>query len=91
LLYALERGWGFKGNGKGAKLQTQRVIYTRNELLRPENYDSLLAEMRHETGLPVTRVKVGKIDLIRNSAELTLYYLSVDESNRSATSKGMDE
>jgi hypothetical protein len=91
LLYALERGWGFNRNSNGVKLQKQRVIYACNELLRPENRDSLLAEMCHKTGLPVTRVKVDKINLIENLAELTLYYPSEDESNESTTLEELDE
>lgn len=77
LLFALEKGWGFDKNNKGVvkvKLQTQKIIYPRNDLLRPENYEALLETLRKETGLPIVEIKRGKLDMIENLAELTLLY-----------------
>lgn len=77
LLFVLEKGWGFEKSSKKntqVQLQTQKVIYPRNDLLRPENHDALLEDLRKETGLPVVNVKVDKLDMIENTANLTLLY-----------------
>jgi hypothetical protein len=68
LLFVLERGWGFRFEA------SSRVIYERIELIRPERRAELLADLRARTGLPVRRVAVGRMDFLRDSAELTLYY-----------------
>ena len=38
------------------------------------NYDRLLADLRERTGLPVTHCEVGRIDFLRDVAELKIYY-----------------
>lgn len=68
VLYVLERGWGFRFE------KSSRVSYERIDLIRPERYPELLADLRQRTGLPVTRATVGRIDFLRDTAEITLYY-----------------
>ncbi len=68
VLYVLERGWGFH-------YETRKVItYERIELIRPENEALLLDDLRERTGLPIQRVEVGRLNFLRDSAELTVYY-----------------
>ena len=68
VLFVLERGWGFRFEG------SQRLRYDRVELVKPERYGELLEDLRARTGLPLTRVEVVSLDLLRDSAELKLYY-----------------
>jgi hypothetical protein len=68
LLFALEQEWGFHFSG------SKRVIYDRVELITPANNDHLLADLRERTGLPVDRVEVRRIDFLRDTAELTVFY-----------------
>ncbi len=68
LLFVLEREWGFQ------YFSAKSVRYERLELIRPENHQALLADLRARTGLPVTRVEIGSIDLINDSARLKIYY-----------------
>ena len=68
VLYVLERGWGFHYE------QSQRIAYERIELIRPENHDLLLADLRERTGLPVKRVEIGHINFLKDSADLKIYY-----------------
>lgn len=68
VMYVLEQGWGFHYE------QAQRVSYERIELIRPENYDLLLADLRERTGLPVKRVEIGHINFLKDSADLRIYY-----------------
>jgi hypothetical protein len=68
VLYAGEKQWGCHYD------QRQSVTYERIELIRPENHERLLADLRERTGLPVTRFEIGRIDFLRDVAELQVYY-----------------
>ena len=68
LMYALERGWGFRFE------TSSRINYDRVDLIRPEHREQLLADLRERTGLPVKRVEIGRLDFLRDSAQLKVYY-----------------
>lgn len=68
LLFVLERGWGFHFAG------SKRVTYDRVDLIAPNRRDLLLADLRERTGLAVERVEVRRIDLLHDTAELTVYF-----------------
>lgn len=68
VLYALEQGWGFRYQ------QSKRITYERIELIKPEHEALLLADLRERTGLAIARVEVGRLDFLRDSAELKIYY-----------------
>src|SRR5690606_35239675 len=68
LLFALEKGWGFRFEA------SQRLTYDNLDLIAPEKHSLLVADLQRRTGLPVTRVQLGRIDFLRDSAELTIYY-----------------
>jgi len=68
VLYVLERGWGFK-------YETRKTIaYERIEMIRPENWALLLADLQQRTGLPIQRIEIGKLNFLRDSAEIHIYY-----------------
>jgi hypothetical protein len=68
LLYALEKGWGFHFES------SQKISYERIDLIPPANRELLLADLRERTGLPIKRVSLSRIDFVRDTAELTVYY-----------------
>lgn len=68
LLYVLEREWGFRFEA------SKRIVYDKVELIKPGNTEQLLADLRERTGLPVKRVAVGRIDFLRDVAELRVHY-----------------
>ncbi|MCA9901061.1 MAG: DUF4956 domain-containing protein [Anaerolineales bacterium] len=72
-LFILEREWGFNFE------LSQTVTYERIELIRPENYDLLLADLRERTGLPVKRCEIRDINFLRDSAQIKIYY---DDPNK---------
>jgi hypothetical protein len=68
ILYALENGWGFH-------YETHKnVIYERIDMIRPENWSLLLDDLRQRTGLPINRVEIGRLDFLRDTAEIKIYY-----------------
>ncbi len=68
MLFVLEHEWGFQYE------LSQTVMYERIELIRTENYDLLLDDLRERTGLPIKRCEVSKINFLRDSAEVKIYY-----------------
>ena len=54
--------------------RSQPVFYDNLPLLRPENKDKLIADLSERTGLNVVRVDVVRLDMLRDAADLTVYY-----------------
>lgn len=52
----------------------QTVYYEKIELIKPERYQELLDDLRARTGLYVKRCEVEEIDLLRDTARLTIYF-----------------
>jgi hypothetical protein len=71
VLFVIERGWGFKF------LAHQTIQYEKIELIKPENRQLLLEDLRQRTGHTVTRVKIDGVDFLRDTARIEIYY---DES-----------
>lgn len=80
LLYILEREWGFSFE------LHKRVTYEKIELIPPARRDELIADLQARTGLDITRVEVGRIDFLRDTAELTVYF---DDPAKSARKSGL--
>ncbi len=55
------------------------VQYDRIELIKPERYDELVADLKERTGLDITRVLVGSVDFLRDSALVKIYYKDDDK------------
>jgi hypothetical protein len=68
LLFVLERGWGFHFE------TSKKITYEKIDLITPANYPQLLADLRERTGLLVNRATVGRIDFLRDTAEITIHY-----------------
>lgn len=51
------------------------MLYDRIALIKPECRDELIADIKERTGLNVTRVAVGSVDFLRDSALLKVYYV----------------
>jgi len=72
VLFVLERGWGFHYE------ISKRITYEKIELIRPENRQLLMDDLQQRTGLDITRIEVGRVNFLRDTAELKIYY---DEPN----------
>ncbi len=68
LLYIIEKSWG-------VQYEVNKVIrYEKIELIKPEHYQKLLADLQQRTGLNIKRVEIGGVDFLRDTAQLTIYY-----------------
>jgi hypothetical protein len=52
----------------------QNVQYENIQNIKPENREVLLADLRERTGLNVHRVEIGKIDFLRDTVNVKMYY-----------------
>lgn len=68
VLFVLEQGWAFRVES------SMQLTYERIELITPQNYPHLLADLRERTGLPVTRCEIESINFLRDTALIRLYY-----------------
>lgn len=57
------------------KHESRKVInYEKIELIKPENSLKLKQDLEDRTGLKINRVEVGKIDFLRDTARVNIYY-----------------
>lgn len=57
-------------------VSSKKIIYEKIDLIRPENEAALLADLKNRTGLNITKVEVGTIDFLKDTALLNVYYNS---------------
>jgi len=73
LTYLLENIWLMKH-------ETRKTInYERVDLIKPENYDLMKADLEKRTGLTINRVEVGKIDFLNDTAMVRIYYFADEQ------------
>ena len=54
--------------------ERKNIVYEKIELIKPENKQELIKDLKERTGLPIHEVKVDKIDFLRDTAAVTIYY-----------------
>ena len=54
--------------------QTKSILYEKIDLIKPENEQELIEDLKKRTGLPIVTVKVDKVDFLRDTAQITIYY-----------------
>lgn len=52
----------------------QTIQYDNIDLIKPENYEALLHDLRQRTGLNVHKASVGRVDYLKDSASIKVYY-----------------
>lgn len=70
--YALERIYLLKH-------EIRKVVnYENIELIKPEKRADLIRDLESRTGLSINRVEIGRIDFLRDSARVFIYYFEQD-------------
>ena len=63
------------------KFEASKLVqYDRMDLVKPEHYDELVADLEERLGLKVTKVEVGGVDMLRDMTVLRVYYESDEKS-----------
>ena len=68
IVWGFERIWFLKHES------TKMILYEKIELIKPENYSLLLQDLNARTGLDINRVEIGKINFMRDTAEIKIFY-----------------
>ena len=74
VVYFLEKIWMVENENK------KEIEYERVELIQPGRRDELIRDLKERTKLDITRVEIGRINYIRDTVRLRIYYR--DDSSR---------
>ena len=78
ITYGLEKIWLLKHESR------KTVILEKINLIKPENHGKLLEDLRERTGLDIHRTEIGRIDFLRDTARVRVFYY--DDPNKSYSS-----
>ncbi len=65
----IEYFWSYKHEN------SKTIIYEKIDLIKPQNQKLFIKDLESRTGLKINRVEIGKINFLRDTAEVTIYYL----------------
>jgi hypothetical protein len=68
IIYVMENWW-LQSNEAD-----KTIIYEKIENIKPANYELLIADLENRTGLKINRAVVGKIDFLKDTAEIKIYF-----------------
>ena len=54
--------------------ESKNILYEKIDLIKPENQEDLIEDLKERTGLPIHAVKIVKIDFLRDTASITIFY-----------------
>jgi hypothetical protein len=72
--YALDGNWLVRNE------MVKNVLYENIEMIKPENYDALIQDLRTRTGLNIHRITINRVDFLKDTALVKVYYY--EERNR---------
>lgn len=75
LLMVLEKGWGFRYEGY------KRITYEKIELIHPDHRAELISDLESRTGIKIKRINIGKINFLRDTVDLKVYYEDAHQEN----------
>lgn len=85
LTFGLENVWLLKH-------ETRKVIqYERIDLITPDKYEEMVADVSKRTGLKINRIEIGKIDFLRDCAQLLIFYYGDEQSFGGNTMQSINE
>lgn len=83
--YALEHLWLTRHEAM------RQIMYERIELIKPGNRAALYADLQERLGVKVSRVEIGKIDLLRDTAQMRVFYYEDEQSHSSFNELAADD
>ena len=70
--FGMERLWLLKHETR------KNIIYEKIELIKPENKEILLADLKERTGIDIIRFEIRRIDFLRDVANIRIFYYEDD-------------
>ena len=72
ITYGMERLWLLRHQSR------KNITYEKIELIVPEKRAELIADLKKRTGIDIVRVEVRRIDFLRDTANLRIFYYEED-------------
>ena len=72
--YGLEKIWLLKHETR------KTITYEKIELIKPSMKEELMKDLRDRTGLNITRVEVRRIDFLRDTAQIRIFFFEDEEA-----------
>ena len=79
--------WVFEHIHLKEAMAVKMVQYDRIELIKPDQHEQLLADLKERTGLDIVKVEVGGIDFLRDMAVLKVYYRNGEDNTANLQTK----
>lgn len=54
--------------------ESKNILYEKIDLIKPEKESEMIEDLKQRTGLPIHAVKVEKIDFLRDTASVKIFY-----------------
>lgn len=70
IVYGLEKIWLLRHESN------KLIIYEKIDLIKPERRSELMKDLSQRTGLKINRIEIGRIDFLRDTARIRIYYYS---------------
>jgi hypothetical protein len=67
-VYVVERVWLMRNESKKV------IDYEKIELIHPDKRAELVEDLKQRTGLPISRVEIGRINFLRDTVRILVYY-----------------
>lgn len=74
LTYGLENLWLVKHETR------KTVTYERIDLIVPDRYEEMKADLEKRTGININRIEIGKIDFLNDTAQVRVYYYADEQA-----------
>jgi hypothetical protein len=71
--YLLERKFLLKHESK------REINYEKVDLIKPEKREELIRDLEQRTGLSINRVEIGRVDYLRDSVRVYIYYFETEK------------
>jgi len=84
MTYALEHLWLTRHEA------VKQLIYERIDLIKPQNRALLFDDLHQRLGVKVSRVEIGKIDLLKDTAQMRVFYYEDEQGHGSFTELATD-
>jgi len=85
MTYALEHLWLTRH--EAVKL----LVYERIDLIKPANREALYADLHDRLGVKVSRIEIGKIDLLKDTAAMRVFYFEDEQAHGSFNELATDD
>ena len=73
LVYAMEHLWLTRHEA------VRQLIYEKVDLIRPDKHKELLADLEQRLGIKVSRVEIGRIDLLRDTVQMRVFFFEDEQ------------